>query len=97
MRNVTIPKKVKVMTQYLEWVIFVALAASFGVMLLKKWGIAEYMQVHGDKCISQLFSCDFCMSFWASFIIVVAVMCATNQASLIFVPVFSTPIARMLL
>ena len=74
----------------------VALVAAFAVLLVKKWGIAEYVQVHGDKYLSQLFGCDLCMSFWASVIITIAVMCVTNDLRLIFVPVLSTPITRML-
>ena len=74
----------------------VALAAAFCVLLVKKWGIAEYVQVHGDRYLSQMFGCDLCMSFWASVIITIAVMCVTNDMRLIFVPVFATPVTRML-
>ena len=81
---------------YLDIVVMVALAAAFCVLLVKKWGIAEYVQVHGDRYLSQMFGCDLCMSFWASVIITIAVMCVTNDMRLIFVPVFATPVTRML-
>ena len=84
------------MELYMEIIILVALSAAFCVLLVKKWGIAEYVQVHGDKYLSQLFGCDLCMSFWASVIITIAVMCVTNDLSLIAVPVFATPVTRML-
>ena len=76
--------------------IIVALAAAFVVLLVKKWGIAEWMQIHGDAFTSKLFSCDLCMGFWANFLITMAVMCVTDDASLIVTPIMATPITRML-
>ena len=31
-----------------ELVLMVALLAAFIVLLVKKWGVAEWMQIHGD-------------------------------------------------
>ena len=74
----------------------VACAAAFVVLLVKKWGIAEWMQVHGDKISSQLFSCDLCMSFWASVMISFALLCMTEDLTVLLVPIFTTPITRMM-
>ena len=74
----------------------VALMAAFVVVLLKKWGIAEWMQVHGNEFVSQLFSCDFCMSWWASVIIATAAVLLFNDAAFLLAPVLATPIARYL-
>ena len=74
----------------------VALMAAFVVVLLKKWGIAEWMQVHGNGFVSQLFSCDFCMSWWASVIIATAGLLLFNDAAFLLAPVLATPIARYL-
>ena len=79
-----------------ELMVLVALAAAFVVLLVKKWGWAEWMQIHGDKYLSQLFSCDLCMSFWASVIICVALACWSDDNNLLLVPVFTTPLTRML-
>lgn len=77
--------------------IVVALVAAFVVVLLKKWGVAEYMQVHGDRFISQLFSCDFCMSWWASvFVMLLSVSFVGDNAVYLLAPVLATPIARYL-
>lgn len=84
------------MTELLEIVVFVALAAAFVVLLVKKWGIAEWMQVHGDKITSQLFSCDLCMSFWAGVLVTLIVVCVQDNALYVLAPVLSTPITRML-
>lgn len=76
--------------------VMVALAAAFVVLLLKKWGIAEWYQVHGDGFTSRLFSCDLCMSFWVSFVMACTVAAVTGDWVFYSVPVFSTPISRML-
>lgn len=81
---------------YMTVAVMVSLAAAFCVLLVKKWGIAEWMQVHGEKHFAELFSCDFCMSFWASLMITFAVIFVTGESSLIAVPLLSTPISRML-
>ena len=51
------------MTELLFFIMIIALAAAFVVLLVKKWGFAEWMQIHGDKYLSKLFGCDLCMSF----------------------------------
>ena len=89
-------KNEKNMKEFLEIVVIVALAAAFLVLLTKKWGIAEWMQVHGDRYVSQLFSCDFCMSFWSAVFVTAIVICFRNDAAMLLVPVLSTPITRML-
>ena len=80
----------------LEIIALVALMAAFIVLLVKKWGWAEWMQIHGDKYLSKLFSCDLCMSFWAAMCVGLVLMCWNNDNTLIFVPMFTTPISRML-
>ena len=83
---------------YLNWelILLVALAAAFVVLLVKKWGVAEWMQIHGDKYMSQLFSCDLCMSFWAAMLISLAFVCWYDDEVYVLIPVFSTPVTRML-
>ena len=80
----------------LELVVMVALMAAFIVLLVKKWGFAEWMQIHGDKYLSKLFSCDLCMSFWAGMVVCFILACWYDDNQLIFIPMFSTPISRML-
>lgn len=79
-----------------ELVLMVALLAAFIVLLVKKWGVAEWMQIHGDKYMSKLFSCDLCMSFWAAMVISIGMCCWEDEMFYLFVPMFSTPISRML-
>ena len=84
------------MERFLEIVVLVALLAAFMVMLVKKWGWAEWMQVHGDRYTSQLFSCDLCMSFWAAAVITLMILCWSDNTVYVFIPVFTTPITRFL-
>lgn len=79
--------------------VIVALVAAFVVLLVKKWGIAEWMQVHGDDFSSRLFSCDLCMSWWACVLVTVVMVCVFGELSNVAymsAPVLATPIARYL-
>jgi len=85
------------MNYLIAYSVFVALVAAFVVALLKKWGVAEYMQVHGDRFTSQMFSCDFCMSWWASVLVMLlSVSFVGDNVAFLLVPVLATPIARYL-
>ena len=85
-----------IMMLSVEVIVLVALLAAFFVMLVKKWGWAEWMQIHGDKYLSQLFSCDLCMSFWMAMIICMVLACWYDDGIWMTIPMFSTPISRML-
>ena len=80
----------------IEKVILMALLAAFVVLLVKKWGIAEYWQIHGNDFVSKLFSCDLCMSFWACVIISVVATVALGDVRMVLVPFMAMPITRML-
>lgn len=38
--------------------------AAYTLVLLSKWGVIEWLQVHGCKFVSDLASCQFCLSWW---------------------------------
>lgn len=80
----------------IESIIMVALMAAFAVLLMKKWGIAEYFQVHGNKFFSQLFSCDLCMSFWTCLVLSLALVIVYSDPWLIITAIPATPVTRML-
>lgn len=84
------------MIMMIELMILIALGAAFVVLLIKKWGIAEWVQVHGNGFFSKLFSCDLCMSFWAAVVLSVLTAIFLGDLWLLSLPVFSTPITRML-
>ena len=50
--------------------IAIALAAAFTILLIGKIGLRDFIIGHSRiKFISELFDCDFCLSFWLSLII----------------------------
>jgi len=75
---------------------FVALLAAMMVLLVKKWGVAEWIQIHGDKFLSELFSCDLCMSFWAAMCFAVVLCCVYDDAGWLLLPFLTTSVTRML-
>ena len=80
----------------IESVVLVALLAAFVVQLVKKWGIAEYWQIHGNDFVAKLFSCDLCMSFWACVIVSLVATVALGDVRMMAVPFMAMPIARMM-
>lgn len=84
------------MIDLLVMAVLVALMAATIVLLVKKWGIAEWLQIHGDRISSRLFACDLCMTFWASVIVVIIASAFTEDPHLVAVPFLSMPIARMM-
>lgn len=44
--------------------IMVGVFAAYAFVLLSKWGVIEWMQVHGSGLIAEMASCDFCLSWW---------------------------------
>ena len=84
------------MSEYLEMTVIIALVAAFVVLLVRKWGIDEWMQVHGDGVMAKLFSCLFCMSFWACVIISLVVVLVTDEGIYVLCPFAAVPMTRLL-
>lgn len=84
------------MTQLIIIVVLVALLASFLVLLLTKWGVVEWMQVHGDTMLSKMASCSFCLSFWACVLCALVFVLAYDDVRYVFVPFFAAPLTRNL-
>lgn len=85
------------MACFLISIILIALASAFVLTLAYKWGVIEWMQVHGDKIISQMANCDFCLSFWSNIIVCMVVMLVVDDVTIGLAPLFSTMITRKLL
>lgn len=77
-------------------VVLVALVAAFVILLAKKVGIIEWMQVHGDRFISQMASCDFCLSFWTGTLLFLGAACVYDCPLMIFGGMVSCPLTRFL-
>lgn len=85
------------MIHFSFFVFIVATFAAFVLLLAKKWGFVEFVQVNGNDFFSEMFSCDFCLSWWAG--VVLSFLCAifVRDIFLLLVPFFSTAITRKLL
>lgn len=81
----------------LSALIYIALVAAFIILLIGKLGIRNSIIARAPKLISQLFDCDFCLSFWTSVILAVILAIFFSEFSILFIPVVSTPITRILL
>ena len=46
------------MVTFIIWVLVVATVAAFLLTLLKKWGVIEYVQVHGNDFFVKMFKSD---------------------------------------
>lgn len=76
--------------------VVVALVASFFLLLFKKVGIVEWLQVHGGNLISELAHCDFCLSWWLSLIVAIIAAAIVGDWWVITTAVLATPICRKL-
>lgn len=85
------------MEHFIYNIIVVALIAAFVLTLLRKWGVIEWVQIHGNDFFSKMFSCDFCLSWWAGVILSVLMLIMTGNLSFLGVPFCSTMITRVLL
>ena len=85
------------MGNYLMTVAFIALVASWTILFITKTGAREYIEVHAPKLIAEMFSCDFCLSWWLGVILSVALVIGTGEWIYLCCPFFSTPLTRRLL
>lgn len=84
------------MLVYLFVTAAVALAAAFALLLLKKWGIIEWLQVHGNDLISKMANCDFCLSWWTCLVVATVAAILAQDPLCILTAVMATPLTRKL-
>lgn len=78
-------------------VLAVALAASFTLSLLDKWGFIEWAQLHApNEFFNRMFSCKFCLSWWMGVWLCIFVAVRTGDPRMLLIPIFATPIIRKL-
>lgn len=77
--------------------VIIAAISSFIILLIEKIGIRNKIVEKAPMLISQLFSCDFCLSFWFSLILAIILAIIFSNISIILTPFISTPIARILI
>ena len=79
------------------WAIITACLATFFLLLAYKWGVIEWLQVHGNEFVSQLANCTFCLSWWTCLAVSLLFIIESRDLSLLIVPVVATPITRKML
>lgn len=84
------------MESFVYKTIIIALIAAFIVLLAKKWGLIEYIQIHGNDFFNKMAHCDFCLSFWAGCMVATLFVFITGELTFMLVPFCSTSITRML-
>lgn len=77
--------------------VLVAMIAAFIILLLKKIGAIEWLQVFGNDFVSKLANCDFCLSWWTCLIIAISTAVITDDWRTVVCAIFATPLCRKLL
>ena len=85
------------MINFVMTVAVIALVASWIILLIGKNGLMEYLQIYSPKLISEMFSCDFCLSWWVGVALSVCFAIATGDWILLLCPFCTTPLTRILL
>ena len=85
------------MNTLISYIIIISLLAGFVIMLLRKWGVVEWVQVHGNDFFSKMFSCDFCLSWWVSLVISLIIFLVTKDTLVLSAPFGCTMLTRILL
>lgn len=85
------------MVDYLTLILLTALFSAFSINLLKKWGVIEWLQIHGSELISKMAHCDFCLSWWMNVLLCAILSVTTGCWHFLVIPFFSTMITRFLL
>lgn len=84
------------MIDYLCVVVLVALLAAWVLLLMKKWGIIEWLQVHGTEKVSEAAHCSFCCSWWVCCVVSLVLFLIMGEWAVLMCPFFATPITRLL-
>lgn len=84
------------MYMIIQYSLVTALAAAFILLLLGKWRVIEWLQVHGNRFLSAMAGCTFCLSWWCGVAVAVSIAAFTGDLRALCAPFLSTPLTRML-
>lgn len=85
------------MVDYIITILLASLLSAFFINLGKKWGIVEWLQMHGSELISKMAHCDFCLSWWTNVLVSLIAALLVGDWQLLFIPFFATMLTRMML
>lgn len=82
---------------YWSAVLVISFFSAYTVALFRKLGVIEWMQVHGNTFIYNLFSCDFCLSWWMCVCYSLLGLCVSGNFLFVTIPFCATMLTRKLL
>lgn len=89
------------MNSFIELIFINSLISAFIFILIAKLGLRERIIIHSTKIISELFDCDFCLSWWLNLIVALCMWSiGVYDYSIfmcIFIPVCGTPLTRLII
>lgn len=81
----------------LTHVIIIALISAFVILFITKVGLRDFVIERSPKLISEMFNCDFCLSFWTNVFMTIIVISYTGFLPFMAVPIVAAPITRILI
>lgn len=82
-------------------IIEISLVAAFIILVATKVGVRyrlrDICDIHNLRPIASMLNCDLCISFWTAVVCSIILACYTRDAQNLLIPVFSTPITRVLI
>lgn len=75
----------------------IASASAFIYSLLAKLGFIEWVQVHGNRFFHEMFSCNFCLSWWINVVVCIIVAIALHDWRFLFMPFITTMLTKFML
>ena len=79
----------------IELILSVAAMSAFLILAITKLGIREWVQIRAPKLISELFNCDFCLSFWVCLFFSLVLLIFTGDTRLLITPFLASPLTRL--
>lgn len=70
--------------------------AAYTLVLCDKWGIVEWLQVHGNEIVSEMASCGFCLSWWVCVLLCICGWFLTGGCDWVIAPFIGTMVCRIL-
>lgn len=78
-------------------ILLLSLLSSFAILLITKIGLRERAQIYAPRLLSEMFGCDFCLSFWTCAVFSILFFIFEGDWIILAYPFFATPLTRRLI
>lgn len=85
------------MIQFVSVTFIIAMAACWLILLSDKTGIRDNVIIHAPKLISQMFSCDLCLSWWVCLFFSICFSVGMGDPVILLTAVCAAPFTRFYL